>query len=91
MSFLNQILPLRRQAEVRDNWLKTRLETLLPELMRREDLDMWIVACREYNEDPGDHVAAAGQLNVGAPANDSGLRAPDQRGRGAANRVALWI
>ena len=52
MSFLSDILPLRRQAEVRDGWLKKRLETLLPELMQREDLDMWIVACREYNEDP---------------------------------------
>ena len=52
MSTLNKILPLRRQAEVRDGWLKTRLERLLPELMGREDLDMWIIACREYNEDP---------------------------------------
>ena len=52
MSFLNQILPLRRQAEVRDDWLKTRLDCLLPELMGRENLDMWIVVCREYNEDP---------------------------------------
>lgn len=52
MSYLNKILPLRRQAEVRDGWLKTRLDSLLPELMRRENLDMWIVACREYNEDP---------------------------------------
>ena len=52
MSILNEILPLRRQAEVRDGWLKTRLDSLLPELMGRENLDMWIVLCREYNEDP---------------------------------------
>lgn len=52
MSFLSEILPLRRQAEVRDAWLKTRLDTLIPELMERANLDMWIVACREYNEDP---------------------------------------
>ena len=52
MTFISDILPLRRQAEVRDGWLKTRLETLLPELMEREDLDMWLIACREYNEDP---------------------------------------
>lgn len=52
MSFMNEILPLQRQAEVRDGWLKIRLETLLPELMGREDLDLWIVVCREYNEDP---------------------------------------
>ena len=52
MSFQHKILPLRRQAAVRDGWLKTRLETLLPELMARADLDMWLIICREYNEDP---------------------------------------
>lgn len=35
-----------------DNWLKLRLEIILPEVMRREKIDMWIVICREYNEDP---------------------------------------
>jgi len=52
MSLISEILPLRRQAEVRARWLKARLETLLPELMQRAELDMWIVACQEYNEDP---------------------------------------
>ncbi len=47
-----QILPLRSQADVRNSWLKQRLDTVIPELMSREGLDMWIVACREYNEDP---------------------------------------
>ncbi len=46
------ILPLREQARVIDRWLKIRLETLLPEIMGREKIDMWIVICREYNEDP---------------------------------------
>jgi len=48
----DQILPLRSQADVRNSWLKQRLDTVIPELMAREGLDMWIVACREYNEDP---------------------------------------
>lgn len=47
-----KILPLRAQAQVCNDWLKQRLETVLPELMRREGFDMWIVAAREYNEDP---------------------------------------
>nr|PZN25402.1 MAG: Xaa-Pro aminopeptidase [Chloroflexota bacterium] len=47
-----QILPLRQRAELRNAWLRQRLEALLPELMAREGLDMWIVAAREYNEDP---------------------------------------
>lgn len=46
------ILGLKEQAAVYDGWLATRLEKLLPELMRREKLDMWLVICEEYNEDP---------------------------------------
>ena len=46
------ILPLREQAAVRDGWLKKRLERIVPELMARENIDMWIIVCREYNEDP---------------------------------------
>ncbi len=46
------ILPLRVQAEVRNRWLTERLEAVLPGLMRREQIDMWIVDTREYAEDP---------------------------------------
>jgi Metallopeptidase family M24 len=46
------ILPLEKQAEVVNRWLKIRLDTVLPEVMRRENMDMWIIICREYNEDP---------------------------------------
>ncbi len=47
-----KILPLRRQAEVTNGWLAERLRTVLPDVMRREGFDLWIVAAREYNEDP---------------------------------------
>jgi len=47
-----KILPLRQRAEVENKWLKSRLDDLLPSLMQRENLDMWIVTSREYNEDP---------------------------------------
>lgn len=50
--FLGPIPPLREQAAIRNRWLRERLDTLLPELMARSGLDMWIVAAREYNEDP---------------------------------------
>lgn len=46
------ILSMRERNAVVNNWLKIRLETVLPELMRREKFDMWVVICREYNEDP---------------------------------------
>jgi hypothetical protein len=48
----HKILPYRRQADVVNGWLKERLDSVLPALMKREGIDMWIVACREGNEDP---------------------------------------
>ena len=47
-----RILDMRQRAEVIDNVLEERIKTVLPELMRREGIDMWIVMAREYNEDP---------------------------------------
>jgi Xaa-Pro aminopeptidase len=46
------ILTMREQAAVYNEWLKIRLERILPELMRQEGIDMWLVICRENNEDP---------------------------------------
>jgi len=43
---------LREQAEVQQAWLAERLATNLPMLMRKHGVDMWVVAMREYNEDP---------------------------------------
>lgn len=47
-----KILPLREQAAVTNRWLRDRLQTLLPSVMQREGIDLWIVVAREYNEDP---------------------------------------
>ena len=47
-----QILPLREQAKVIDELLAERLNTLLPKLMERNNIDMWVIISREYNEDP---------------------------------------
>jgi Xaa-Pro aminopeptidase len=43
---------LRAQAAREQAWLKERLETVLPVLMRKYGIDMWVVPMREYNEDP---------------------------------------
>ncbi|GAA4751796.1 M24 family metallopeptidase [Modestobacter marinus] len=45
-------LPLREQADVRDRWLTQRLLDVLPGLMDRARIDLWVVIGREYNEDP---------------------------------------
>lgn len=46
------LLSERDRAKVVDQILADRLDNLLPELMKREGLDMWILISREYNEDP---------------------------------------
>jgi len=46
------VLRLRDQAELQHRWLAERFATVLPEVMRREKFDMWVVICREHNEDP---------------------------------------
>jgi len=43
---------LREQDAIRQEWLKLRLERVLPTLMRRHGIQMWLVINREYNEDP---------------------------------------
>lgn len=43
---------LREQAALRQAWLRTRLDSVLPALMREHGVSMWIVPMREYNEDP---------------------------------------
>ncbi|TVZ51883.1 M24 family metallopeptidase [Dokdonia sp. Hel_I_53] len=48
----SQVLPERQRAQVVDSILEDRFNNLLPILMDRSDIDMWVVISREYNEDP---------------------------------------
>jgi hypothetical protein len=43
---------LREQAKLQQAWLQVRVDSVLPALMREYGIDMWVVAMREYNEDP---------------------------------------
>ncbi len=43
---------LREQAAVEQEWLRYRLDSVLPRLMRQYHVAMWVVPMREYNEDP---------------------------------------
>jgi len=51
-SAMTQILSQREQARVIDEILTDRLNTLLPQLMEKNNIDLWVVVSREYNEDP---------------------------------------
>jgi hypothetical protein len=46
------VLSQRAQADVVDQWLEERIQSVLPAIMEREGIDMWLVMSREYNEDP---------------------------------------
>jgi hypothetical protein len=56
MAFANtsfsQVLNLKNQAEIIDEVLDDRINHLLPSLMEKHKIDMWIIVSREYNEDP---------------------------------------
>ena len=43
---------LREQAALQQEWLRKRLDTFLPALMRKHGIDLWVVPMREYAEDP---------------------------------------
>ncbi|MBR9917472.1 aminopeptidase P family protein [bacterium] len=47
-----EILSMKARAEVIDDLLEDKIKTVLPDLMRRTGIDMWVVVSREYNEDP---------------------------------------
>lgn len=47
-----QVLPLKERRRIQEDWLRRRLETVLPEAMKQTGIDMWIVMTDEQNEDP---------------------------------------
>ena len=48
-----ETLPSQRtQAAIADAWLAQRLDTVIPMLMARHEIDSWVLVAREYNEDP---------------------------------------
>tara|TARA_R100000306_G_scaffold237_1_gene483 strand:+ start:13411 stop:14730 length:1320 start_codon:yes stop_codon:yes gene_type:complete len=52
LTTFGQILPERDRATLKDEILADRFNNLLPELMDKTNIDMWVLISREYNEDP---------------------------------------
>jgi len=46
------VLPLKKRDQVKDHWLQVRLDTVLPAIMHKHQIDMWVILGREYHEDP---------------------------------------
>jgi Xaa-Pro aminopeptidase len=51
-SYRQRILPLRERMLVYNDWLRKKLETVLPAMMDECGIEMWLIIAREYNEDP---------------------------------------
>ena len=49
---MDRVLTHREQAPIVKSWIQQRFTRVLPALMRREGIDMWIIVSREYNDDP---------------------------------------
>jgi Xaa-Pro aminopeptidase len=47
-----RVLTHREQAPLVKGWIEQRFDTLMPNLMTRTGIDMWIIVSREYNDDP---------------------------------------
>ena len=50
--YAQNVLPLKERAEFVNKLQKDRLTNLLPTLMEKTGIDMWVLIAREYNEDP---------------------------------------
>ena len=47
-----KILPKSQQYQVRRSMVKDRLASLLPDLLVREGIDLWVIPAQECNNDP---------------------------------------
>ena len=50
--YAQDILLLKDRAKIIDKILKERIDNILPKIMKKEGVDMWVLIAREYNEDP---------------------------------------
>ena len=48
----DRVLTHREQAPLVKTWIQKRFDSVLPQLMSRNGIDMWIIVSREYNDDP---------------------------------------
>ena len=62
-----RVLTHREQNELITPWIKSRFDKVLPALMAREGIDMWIIPTREYNEDPRLPLDGTDQLFLVTP------------------------
>jgi len=47
-----RVLTHREQDPIVRGWIQKRFDTVLPMLMERTGIDLWVIVSREYNDDP---------------------------------------
>jgi Xaa-Pro aminopeptidase len=90
------LLPWSEQIQVREQWLEKRYEMLLP-MMRKHDIDMWIVVNEEFHDDPMTEYLAPPRPYVGGrdiflfvDAGDEGLKRMAMAGYEEENLVRFF-
>lgn len=51
-AWADNILSMKQRSELIDKITVERFNSVLPKIMEREGIDMWVLMSREYNEDP---------------------------------------
>lgn len=89
------ILPERERARIMDEWLRYRLDNIIPEVMRREGIDLWLVINNESDPDPVYFsMVPATTLYVGRTSilmfHDRGAEIGVKRLSGSSARMTEW-
>ncbi|QOR36109.1 M24 family metallopeptidase [Clostridium sp. 'deep sea'] len=72
----SEIKSLREQANKHNEWLKQKIKNVLPQLMKEQNVDTWLIISREYNDDP----ALKSLLPLPMVNGDEGLIMPTTKG-----------
>jgi len=86
--YLRNILPMRQRVQAMEDWWKRKKQTVLPQLMREQSVDMWIVrndeADKYYNNEGPVYTSLL-------PANYEGMTTPSQYASPGSQQVPRFM
>ncbi len=89
---IGNVALLREQANIMGQWLDWRMKNLLPGMMQKHDIDMWLIIDRENNKDPvavtlGDRMFGGNFTIINNRDGNAGI----ERMRGSFGRIAQIV
>ncbi len=89
---IGNVALLREQANIMGQWLDWRMKNLLPSMMQKHDIDMWLIIDRENNKDPvavtlGDRMFGGNFTIINNRDGNAGI----ERMRGSFGRIAQIV